>query len=112
MNSTALKPASAAALKRSRNGCSVKTSRKVGGETGHDFSSTRAFRTAHMTSSGLLPPSQTQRLSVRASAGFFWGSHILALLDRQLGVQAEDFLKLVHALDLRPHRDVGDALKE
>src|SRR5271156_2994922 len=43
---------------------------------------------------------------------FLGGPHVLALLDRKIWVQAEDFFKLVHAVDLRPHRDVGDALKD
>jgi hypothetical protein len=54
-----------------------------------------------------------QRLSARVSAGFFSGVRIswLFLID-SLGSRQRISFKLVHALDLCPHRDVGDALKD
>ena len=40
------------------------------------------------------------------------GSHVLALRDRQIGIETEDLLELVHAVDLGAHRDVGDAFED
>src|SRR5579863_6494244 len=112
MNSTALNPASAAALKRSRNGSSVNSIERLAAKRGM-MSSPGGGASARLTSRAPARSRGHRSALVRERFRrlFLRGPHVLALPDRELRVQAEDLLELVHPLDLRSHRDVGDPLE-
>src|SRR5579863_9389837 len=102
MNSTALKPASAAASKRSRNGSSVNSIERLAAKRGMMSSpGGGASGPSHIKGAGAFLASGGSPL-VRERLGrlLLRGAHVLALPDRQLGIEAEDLLELVHPLDL------------